>query len=215
VITSLRADRAGRHYIRLSPHFYNTDAELDRCLELLQWVAGEAGVPFFTEVERMGLEGVMAKRAQSKYRAGRSRDWLKLKADLIAEHIHFFPDDPPRSIAHKALRVNLSDLAAKGATPVGYLLSLALKEDWTEDWIAGFASGLAADQARYGVTLFGGDTSRAAGGTVDEVTPAQPGQFSDATRGLRQWYVQRYGSEWLERLDAAVAACEVQYGGVG
>lgn len=44
VITSLRADRAGRHYIRLSPHFYNTDAELDRCLELLQWVAGEAGV---------------------------------------------------------------------------------------------------------------------------------------------------------------------------
>jgi len=92
-----------------------------------------------------------------------------LKADLIAEHIHFFPDDPPRSIAHKALRVNLSDLAAKGATPVGYLLSLALKEDWTEDWIAGFASGLAADQARYGVTLFGGDTSRAAGGTVVSV----------------------------------------------
>jgi thiamine-monophosphate kinase len=92
-----------------------------------------------------------------------------LKADLIAEHIHFFPDDPPRSIAHKALRVNLSDLAAKGATPVGYLLSLALKPDWTEDWIAGFASGLAADQARYGVTLFGGDTSRAAGGTVVSV----------------------------------------------
>jgi TRAP-type C4-dicarboxylate transport system substrate-binding protein len=56
---------------------------------------------------------------------------------------------------------------------------------------------------------------RAAGGTVDEVTPAQRGQFRDATRGLRQWYVQRYGSEWLERLDAAVAACEVQYGGVG
>lgn len=92
-----------------------------------------------------------------------------LTADLIAEHIHFFPDDPPRSIAHKALRVNLSDLAAKGATPVGYLLSLALKEDWTEDWIAGFASGLAADQERYGITLFGGDTSRAAGGTVVSV----------------------------------------------
>jgi len=64
--------------------------------------------------------------------------------DLIAEHIHFFADDPPRSIAQKALRVNLSDLAAKGATPVGYLLSLALKEDWTEAWIAGFAAGLAA-----------------------------------------------------------------------
>jgi bifunctional non-homologous end joining protein LigD len=47
----------------------------------------EAGVPFFAEVERMGLEGVMAKRAQSKYRAGRSRDWLKLKADRIADFV--------------------------------------------------------------------------------------------------------------------------------
>ncbi len=89
-----------------------------------------------------------------------------LKADLVAEGIHFFADDPPRSIASKALRVNISDLAAKGAVPVGYLLSLALKPDWTEDWIAGFAAGLAADQERFGVTLFGGDTSRASGGTV-------------------------------------------------
>jgi len=89
-----------------------------------------------------------------------------LKADLVAEDIHFFADDPPRSIASKALRVNLSDLAAKGAVPVGYLLSLALKPDWTEAWIAGFAAGLAADQERFGVTLFGGDTSRASGGTV-------------------------------------------------
>jgi thiamine-monophosphate kinase len=89
-----------------------------------------------------------------------------LKADLIAENIHFFADDPPRSIASKALRVNLSDLAAKGAVPVGYLLSLALKPDWTEAWIAGFAAGLALDQERFDVTLFGGDTSRASGGTV-------------------------------------------------
>ena len=94
---------------------------------------------------------------------------MVLKADLVAEGIHFFSDDPPKSIAAKALRVNLSDLAAKGATPVGYLLSLALHADWTEAWIAGFAAGLAADQARYGVSLFGGDTSRAAGGTVVSV----------------------------------------------
>jgi len=92
-----------------------------------------------------------------------------LKADLIAEGIHFFADDPPKSIAAKALRVNLSDLAAKGAIPVGYLLSLALKPDWEEDWIAGFAAGLAVDQVTYGVTLFGGDTSRASGGTVVSV----------------------------------------------
>ena len=101
-----------------------------------------------------------------------------LKADLIAEGIHFFSDDPPKSIASKALRVNLSDLAAKGATPVGYLLSLALHADWTEAWIAGFAAGLAADQARYGVSLFGGDTSRAAGGTVVSVAA-----FGEAPKG--------------------------------
>lgn len=89
-----------------------------------------------------------------------------LKADLIAESVHYLPEDPARSVAQKALRVNLSDLAAKGAVPVGYLLSLALRPDWTEDWVAGFASGLAADQERFGVTLFGGDTSRASGGTV-------------------------------------------------
>ena len=89
-----------------------------------------------------------------------------LKADLVAEGVHYLPDDPARSVAQKALRVNLSDLAAKGAVPVGYLLSLALRPDWTEDWVAGFAGGLAADQEQFGVTLFGGDTSRASGGTV-------------------------------------------------
>lgn len=89
---------------------------------------------------------------------------IVLKADLIAAGVHFFPDDPPDAVASKVLRVNLSDLASKGATPVGYLLSLALPADWTEDWIRDFASGLAADQQRFGVSLFGGDTSRAAGG---------------------------------------------------
>jgi len=55
----------------------------------------------------------------------------------------------------------------------------------------------------------------ASGGTVDEITPGQRAQFRDATRGLRDWYANRYGREWLERLDAAVAACEQQNGGVG
>jgi thiamine-monophosphate kinase len=87
-----------------------------------------------------------------------------LKADLIAEGVHFFSDDPPGAIAAKALRVNLSDLAGKGATPVGYLLSIALRADWTEAWLRDFVGGLEADQKRYGVSLFGGDTNRAAGG---------------------------------------------------
>jgi len=55
----------------------------------------------------------------------------------------------------------------------------------------------------------------ASGGTVDEITPGQRAQFRDATRGLRDWYANRYGREWLERLDAAVAACEQNNGGVG
>jgi len=56
---------------------------------------------------------------------------------------------------------------------------------------------------------------RASGGTVDEITPAQREQFRDATRGLRDWYANRYGRDWLERLDAAVAACEQKVGGIG
>jgi TRAP-type C4-dicarboxylate transport system substrate-binding protein len=56
---------------------------------------------------------------------------------------------------------------------------------------------------------------RRAGGTVDEITPAQREQFRAATSGLRDWYARRYGGEWLERLDTAVAACEQQTGGSG
>ncbi|SDB14587.1 thiamine-phosphate kinase [Bauldia litoralis] len=89
---------------------------------------------------------------------------LVLKADQIVAGVHFFAGDPPSAIASKGLRVNLSDLASKGATPVGYLLSMALPDDWNEDWLRDFSAGLAADQALFGVSLFGGDTTRAAGG---------------------------------------------------
>lgn len=95
---------------------------------------------------------------------------LVLTTDLVAAGIHFFADDPPELIARKALRVNLSDLAAKGAEPVGYLLALALPGDWTEPWIRRFAAGLAADQKTYGISLLGGDTSRASGGLTIAVT---------------------------------------------
>ena len=92
--------------------------------------------------------------------------------DALAAGVHFFPDDPPDAIAAKALRVNLSDLAAKGAEPFGYLLALALGPGWTADWARAFAAGLAADQSRYGVTLLGGDTLRTSpgGGTTIAVT---------------------------------------------
>jgi len=83
---------------------------------------------------------------------------LVLTTDALVAGVHFFPDDPPGAIACKALRVNLSDLAAKGARPLGFLLALALPPDWREDWLKAFALGLAEDAAAYHCPLAGGDT---------------------------------------------------------
>src|SRR4051812_34821865 len=82
---------------------------------------------------------------------------LVVKTDAIVEGVHFFADDPPDTIARKALRVNLSDLASKGATPAGFVLTLALRS--AEDaWLAPFARGLGEDADRFGCPLLGGDT---------------------------------------------------------
>jgi thiamine-monophosphate kinase len=83
---------------------------------------------------------------------------LVVTADLIAAGVHFLPDDPPDTVAQKALRVNLSDLAAKGAEPVAYLLGLGLGESTTEAWLKAFADGLHRDQQAFAVSLLGGDT---------------------------------------------------------
>lgn len=88
---------------------------------------------------------------------------LVLKADAIVGGIHFFPDDPPDTIAAKALRINLSDLASKGAKPLGFLVSLALPKDIGEAWLAAFTQGLREDIATYKCPLFGGDTVRSPG----------------------------------------------------
>jgi thiamine-monophosphate kinase len=88
---------------------------------------------------------------------------LVLKADAIVGSVHFFPDDPPDLVAKKALRVNLSDLAAKGAEPAGFLLSLALPRDIGEAWLEAFARGLKEDAEAFACPLFGGDTVRSPG----------------------------------------------------
>jgi thiamine-monophosphate kinase len=90
--------------------------------------------------------------------------------DMLVGGVHFFPDDPPGLIAKKALRVNLSDLAAKGATPIGFLLSLALPADWTNDWLAAFAAGLAEDACVYAAPLIGGDTTATPGPLTISIT---------------------------------------------
>ncbi len=83
--------------------------------------------------------------------------------DTLVSGVHFFPNDPPRLIAQKLLRVSLSDLAASGALPIGYFLSLSLPADIDEGWIAEFSRGLSEDQERYQVFLHGGDTTRTIG----------------------------------------------------
>ena len=95
---------------------------------------------------------------------------LVITTDALTAGVHFFADDAPASIAQKLLRVNLSDLAAKGAVPRGYLLSLLLPADTPETWLEGFVTGLASDQARYGIYLFGGDTSRIDGPITASIT---------------------------------------------
>ncbi len=95
---------------------------------------------------------------------------LVITADMLVAGVHFFPDDPPARIAQKALRTNLSDLAGKAAAPVGFLLSIALPPDWTNDWLMGFARGLGADVRAYNAPLLGGDTSATSGPLTIAIT---------------------------------------------
>jgi thiamine-monophosphate kinase len=88
---------------------------------------------------------------------------LVLTADGVVGGVHFFADETPDAIARRALRVNLSDLAAKGARPLGFLLTLALPAEAGEDWIAGFTQGLHEDAAHYACPLLGGDSVRTPG----------------------------------------------------
>jgi thiamine-monophosphate kinase len=88
---------------------------------------------------------------------------LVLKTDAIVGGVHFFNDDPAYHVACKALRVNLSDLAAKGAKPLGFLVSLALPAETSDAWLKSFADGLREDAATYKCPLFGGDTVRTPG----------------------------------------------------
>jgi thiamine-monophosphate kinase len=142
---------------------------------------------------------------------------LVLKTDAIVGGIHFFNDDPPGAVAQKALRVNLSDLAAKGAQPLGFLLSIALPASADETWLAAFSAGLAADVEHYGCPLLGGDTVRSPDvvmisvavigavpqGSMAKRSGAQPGDrvlvtgtIGDAALGLRLRKDQEAATRW-------------------
>jgi thiamine-monophosphate kinase len=139
------------------------------------------------------------------------------KADAIIGTVHFLPDDPPGLVAKKALRVNLSDLAAKGAQPFGFLLSLALPQDVGDAWLTPFAAGLKEDADHYGCSLLGGDTDWTPGpimisiaafgtlphGSMVRRSGAKPGDrivvtgtIGDAALGLKVRRDPMIGAQW-------------------
>jgi thiamine-monophosphate kinase len=95
---------------------------------------------------------------------------LIVTKDAIVEGVHFLAGDPPGTVAKKLLRANLSDLAAKGAEPYAYFLAVAWPPHWDEAARAAFAAGLGEDQRRYGIRLFGGDTTSTPGPLTASVT---------------------------------------------
>ena len=156
---------------------------------------------------------------------------IVLTTDGVISGVHVFPDDRPENIGRKALRMNLSDLAAKGATPIGFLLSLALPSTIDEAWLAAFAAGLGEDADRYGCVLLGGDTDRTPGpvtisiaafgilptGTMVRRSGARAGDLvvvtgtiGDAALGLKLRRDRSLAQRW--RLgDAATAHLEQRY----
>lgn len=140
--------------------------------------------------------------------AGRS---LVVTTDMLVSDVHFLATDPPDSVGWKALAVNLSDLAAMGATAASYVLGVALPSAWRDEalcaWLTGFTAGLAQMQAEWGISLVGGDTVSTSGPLCLSVTAlgtigrgrelrrsgARPGDtvfvsgtIGDAAMGLRQ-----------------------------
>jgi thiamine-monophosphate kinase len=147
-------------------------------------------------------------------------EWV-LTADALVGGVHFFAGDPPDAIARKALRVNLSDLAAKGAKPAGFLLTLALPKEQGDAWLKAFTHGLGADARRYDFPLLGGDTVRTPGPVTISVTAfgslpkgtmvcrsgarrgdrvVVTGTIGDAALGLKLRQDRRAAKRW--RLDA-------------
>ncbi|MGL5447807.1 MAG: thiamine-phosphate kinase [Rhabdaerophilum sp.] len=113
---------------------------------------------FFAPLAGEGAYGLTDDAASIALRPGES---LVITKDMLVEGVHFFASDAPASIARKALGVNLSDLAAKGANPRGFLLGFGRTSTQTRDWCRDFAAGLGTMAKEAGCPLFGGDTVNA------------------------------------------------------
>ncbi|MCA1388158.1 thiamine-phosphate kinase [Bradyrhizobium sp. BRP19] len=94
---------------------------------------------------------------------------IVVTTDAVVEGVHYLAGDPPDNIARKALRVNLSDLAAKGATPAGFVLTLALRSK-EDAWLRPFADALGEDAKTFACPLLGGDTVSTPGPQMISIT---------------------------------------------
>ncbi len=115
---------------------------------------------FFKPLAGEGALGLLDDAAVFAPPVGRE---LVVSADAIVAGVHFLPDDPPETVGRKLLRVNLSDLAAMGATPLSYFLTVSVPVTTPAAWFEAFAAGLAMDQAAFGISLLGGDTTSTPG----------------------------------------------------
>lgn len=131
---------------------------------------------------------------------------LHLSTDMLVGGTHFFPDVAPADLAHKVLAVNLSDMAAMGATPRWALLSVALPE-LNQDWLTAFCDALFALAARFNVALIGGDTTK--GNWVFNVTIIGE---TPSQQALRRDAAQPDDDIWVSgQLGLAAAALDVHW----
>ncbi len=134
---------------------------------------------------------------------------LVLSADAMVAGVHFLENDPPDLVARKLLRTNLSDLAAMGAAPLGYLLTVSAPKTTDDAWFAGFAAGLATDQEEFGVALLGGDTTATPGPVslsltiLGHVAPGRAIRRRGALAGDELWVSGTIG-------DAALGLCALR-----
>ena len=127
-----------------------------------------------------------------------------ITTDAIVEHVHFLPDDPVDTIARKLVRINVSDILAKGAQPAEALLTLGWPEDRAEDELKRFADALGADLADWGAYLVGGDTVSSPAGLFASLTllgvlpeNTEPVRRSGAQVGDTIWVSGTVGAGWI------------------
>jgi thiamine-monophosphate kinase len=135
-----------------------------------QPVQGEAAIVALLAPLAQGFPGAFGLQDDCALLTPEPGTELVLKTDPVAEGVHFLPGTAPEDVAWKALAVNVSDLAAKGATPVGYLMALSFPQAPGHGWMTRFVAGLAAAQARFGCHLMGGDTDRRPGPLTVSIT---------------------------------------------